>query len=601
MAKFFNEDKDIKKEKKDFYDILSHFFIGTEKIISGLIASEIVAVKALFGGIGAEFKYVFKQLDKGKRNICTCVGNRVEQYYRANPEKRRVRRKRKHKLIRKFITSKNRIIEKEALLAKKMVKMINRVDEKNDEIAGKTNVIVRRSNKKINLAREWAEVNKRFIATGFMSIICLFIVIVAGLNFLTSFEYSYNGRALGMVKRQEDVLKIVDIVSEQLSKEHNAEIFIDRNQDITFKRIISVNQTVDDTEEVLKKLTYMKNMNAKGCAIYINGKRAAILDNKKTAEGIISQIKSMYVSAADESKYEKIGFKEEIKIKKIATKLGHLQNPDDVMNKLLTGAEHNEIHVVVAGETLSTIAKNYGITLTELKEANPNINPERLNIGQELIMNKPAPMLTIQTVEVATYIEPIPYETVVTETDSLYKGDKKVKVQGVNGERSVTARITKENGIQVASVELASEKIKDPITEQVQKGTKERPATVGSGKFIYPVSGARLTSKYGKRWGRMHWGIDLATSVGTRISASDGGLVIYAGYSGSYGNVVKIDHGNGYTTVYAHCSKLLVKKGDRVYQGQHIANVGNTGRSTGPHCHFEIQVNGAAKNPLNYL
>jgi murein DD-endopeptidase MepM/ murein hydrolase activator NlpD len=92
-----------------------------------------------------------------------------------------------------------------------------------------------------------------------------------------------------------------------------------------------------------------------------------------------------------------------------------------------------------------------------------------------------------------------------------------------------------------------------------------------------------------------------ANSVGTNIYASDGGKVIWAGKKGNYGYCVIIDHENGYQTYYAHCSKLLVKKGERVYQGQHIAEMGKTGRVTGTHLHFEIRYNGKTQNPLKYV
>ena len=90
----------------------------------------------------------------------------------------------------------------------------------------------------------------------------------------------------------------------------------------------------------------------------------------------------------------------------------------------------------------------------------------------------------------------------------------------------------------------------------------------------------------------MHYGIDLSCSVGTPIYAADGGVVTMSGWNGAYGYCIKINHENGYETLYAHCSALYVSVGQRVFQGQHIAAVGNTGRSTGPHCHFEIKHNG---------
>ena len=117
---------------------------------------------------------------------------------------------------------------------------------------------------------------------------------------------------------------------------------------------------------------------------------------------------------------------------------------------------------------------------------------------------------------------------------------------------------------------------------------------------MMPTRG-RITSGFGRRWGRMHRGLDIAASHGTAIKAADGGTVSFAGWNGSYGNMIEIDHGNGYKTRYAHCSKLLVSKGTKVAKGDHIANVGNTGRSTGAHLHLEVIKNGVHQNPSNFV
>lgn len=120
--------------------------------------------------------------------------------------------------------------------------------------------------------------------------------------------------------------------------------------------------------------------------------------------------------------------------------------------------------------------------------------------------------------------------------------------------------------------------------------------------YIWPAKGV-FTSGYGPRWGRMHRGIDIAAPVGTPIVAAAEGEVISAGWnSGGYGNLVKIRHFDGTVTLYAHNSKIHVRRGQFVQQGQHIANMGSTGFSTGPHLHFEIHPQGQkAVNPIALL
>jgi len=120
--------------------------------------------------------------------------------------------------------------------------------------------------------------------------------------------------------------------------------------------------------------------------------------------------------------------------------------------------------------------------------------------------------------------------------------------------------------------------------------------------YVYPVRGT-LTSGFGWRWGKIHKGIDIAAPVGTPIVASAEGVVSFAGWDdGGYGSVIKIQHTDGSETLYAHNSTLLVHKRDYVEQGQIIAAMGSSGRSTGSHCHFEIRLQGyGAVNPMALL
>ncbi|MDP8961056.1 MAG: M23 family metallopeptidase, partial [Actinomycetota bacterium] len=123
---------------------------------------------------------------------------------------------------------------------------------------------------------------------------------------------------------------------------------------------------------------------------------------------------------------------------------------------------------------------------------------------------------------------------------------------------------------------------------------------VGTTGYIWPRC-ATVTSEYGRRWGRMHQGIDIDGDTGNPIYASKAGTVIFAGRSNGYGNLVLVSHGDGVVTAYAHQSAFAVRDGQRVSQGQRIGSVGNTGNSTGPHLHFETRVNGTPVNPRRFL
>ena len=171
----------------------------------------------------------------------------------------------------------------------------------------------------------------------------------------------------------------------------------------------------------------------------------------------------------------------------------------------------------------------------------------------------------------------------------------------------------------ITSTETLAKKIADVKTEK-EKEEQERKAAQEAAKrkkyqitsrgsslprvssYAFPLkSYSYVSSEYGSRWGTTHTGIDLAAPAGTHIYSWRSGTVTFAGWSGGYGNFIIVDHGDGFVTRYAHCSKIAVTKGQTVSQGQVIGYVGTTGNSTGNHLHFEVKVNGNFVNPRNYL
>jgi murein DD-endopeptidase MepM/ murein hydrolase activator NlpD len=499
-------------------------------------------------------------------------------------------------------TGKSRYLlsDKVQSLSDVLAKIVTITDYGLDNLYNKTISFKNKCIRVWNLLCSWADNHKGPIAIGLTACIVVASVSAMLIGSFTAYEYKYRGKTLGVVKDQQDVYKTVDIIGDKLSMTYGAEIIIDKDKDISFEKVVKWDVKVDSKDDVLNTLTYLSDVNANAYAIYKDDVRVAVLDCKDAAEEILQAIKDTYIKDDESTEYESVGFAEKVRIDEVNTKIGNIQKKEEILEYLLTGSVEKRIHIIESGETFNQIAKDYGLEPSELQASNPDVDPDKLQIGQELVLNQVCPVLTVQTKEITTYVAKIDYDIEYEETSTLYKGEQTVKSRGVAGERKVVAEIVRNNGIEVSRNELSSEIISEPKAQVVLKGTKDPPPLVGTGKFIYPTRG-RLSSRFGYRWGRMHNGIDIAAPAGTKIRAADGGVVTFAGWDGALGYCVRIDHGGNRTTVYGHCSKLFVKKGDKVYQDQHIANVGNTGRSTGPHLHFEIRINGVPKNPLNYL
>lgn len=208
------------------------------------------------------------------------------------------------------------------------------------------------------------------------------------------------------------------------------------------------------------------------------------------------------------------------------------------------------IHVVEKGQTLYRIALVYGVDLKALQRANGIRNPRQLRVGQRLTIPGAK-----QALEVPPFPEPIP----------------------------AAARI------QVAAAGPRIEEIRPP-------GIDHDP-----GAWIWPIDG-RYTSGFGARRKRhIHAGIDVVAPQGTPIYAAREGFVSFVGRQGGYGQLVILDHGDGWTSRYAHASKILVRAGETVDPGEKIALAGRTGRATTSHLHFEIRRNGKALDPLRFL
>ncbi|WP_338460832.1 peptidoglycan DD-metalloendopeptidase family protein [Synechococcus elongatus] len=309
-------------------------------------------------------------------------------------------------------------------------------------------------------------------------------------------------------------------------------------------------------------------------------------------------------------------------------------------------ATGSQDYTVKSGDSLSRIAAQFGLSLQDLLQANRLNNPNLIFVGQRLTIPQAG-----QSTLAATTLPPLLRQRVTEETSSqiaanLSSGlDAELTIeslsspppsnlnrlditaassfpsQGLSSLRSLSPVVSPAPALKpqqpepekVAVAPLGSETyepllaslLKTAVAPELPSLNSDELLPGGSDRFagyIWPARGI-LSSGYGWRWGRMHRGIDIAGPVGTPIVAAAAGVVVTAGWnSGGYGNLVEIQHPNGSLTLYAHNNRILVRPGERVQQGQIVAEMGSTGRSTGPHLHFEVHPRGnGAVNPIAYL
>ncbi len=331
-----------------------------------------------------------------------------------------------------------------------------------------------------------------------------------------------------------------------------------------------------------------------------------------TNAGISEQIEKWWASAEVQTEksfedYElgtsTIGFAENIEIVEAYLPASQMKPVEQAIQELTMEQEQQVIYEVQSGDTLSEIAIKVDIPMEDIVAMNDSLEDVNsiLQIGQELIITVPEPELSVVRHEVNYYEEIYDQEIVYIDMDDWYTYEKEVVQQPSAGFRKIVADETFVNNELVEREILKEEVVMEAVAKIVKRGTKIPPT------YIKPLSGGRTTSKFGPRKAptkgasTYHKGHDWATPTGTPIYASSGGTVKKAGWGSGYGYVVYIDHTDGRQTRYAHLSKVLVKVGQKVKQGEKIALSGNTGVSTGPHLHFEMLINGKQVNPISYL
>ena len=451
--------------------------------------------------------------------------------------------------------------------------------------------------------RLWARMERhRLHPAVFLGLGCTLAVFIALCSVYTvGTTVSYDGRIIGAVDSQSTAEAARSRLESVTARTLGTTFSIDDSL-IQYSSGFLKRQDMVDGETIEEELSEEVGLVTPAYCLYVDGERIGATPYEGALEELMEQMKQAVTTEDTIS----CSFAEDVEVKQ------EYVPTDDIMNlgylaEILYSTKTAEVtYEVKKGDTWSEIAEKHGLTSSELKALNPGYDINKLQIGEVLTLSASVPYLTMTVVQRERYVDEVMYDIEYTDTANLYKGDYKVTSAGQYGAADVMATVTYVNGEETERTVLSSVMLKEPVTEQRLRGTKERPTWHPTGTFRWPVSG-RITSYFGGRrspggiGSTNHKGIDIAAPRGTPVYAADGGTVTYAGWMSGYGYLVRIDHGNGYVTYYGHNSSLTVSVGQHVYKGQQITRVGSTGNSTGNHCHFEVRYNGVAKNPLNYL
>lgn len=455
---------------------------------------------------------------------------------------------------------------------------------------------------KVSLKSKQANITKKSkIIMGAGALFLVAALVAFSINSsLSVYTISINGIEAGYIDKPSKVGKIIESIKDDYRDQSgSAEIGFDNSKIKIAKADVDKSDIALLSSGELKKFLAEKSLySARSWVIKIDGENVVSASTEAAANEVIDTVKKSYI--AKDSVLISAVFKQDVTVSNEMASLDLIKEPTEAASLILTGTATPKSYVVEDGDTMWDIAAKTNMKTAELISANPGFDPAKLKIGQTLNLFEKKPYVNVVTVEQAIENKAINFEIIYENTGALYKGEIKVKSPGVLGSEVSKLEVVKENGVWVSTKVLSSSIVSQPVNQVALKGTKPISTFTGTGDLNWPVSGA-ISSPFGSRGGDRHTGLDISASKGSPIVASDDGVVVFASYEGAYGNLMKLDHGKGVQTWYAHCSSFTASIGDVVRKGDVIASVGTTGRSTGYHLHFEVRINGVPVNPRNYL
>lgn len=454
--------------------------------------------------------------------------------------------------------------------------------------------------------KQGVQKHKKFLPTLFsyaMPLVCFGImvfVISAGLNENYAIEVSLNGEQIGYVDNYNVIANADNVIKNKLVTLEEDQQW---NIEPEIKVVTTMGKSIVDERRLSDQILQASDENIiSATGLYVDGEFQGAVEDPEKIQQALDGLLEPYM---DGNENKTVEFVQDVVLTDGIFFTDTLVDVDKLVKKI-TGLVAGEIwYTVIQGDSPSLIASKNNLRLKELYNLNPDLEGGGLWVGDKILVSQAVQFLQVKEVVREVRNVEIDYKTEQKANNSMALGKTKTVQKGEKGLNKVTVDVTYIDGIAQSETVIETVVVKEPVTEIVEVGRYLSNGVIlenaGTGAFGWPTGGGvRISRGFAGQY-PAHNGVDIAGPYGTPIYAADSGVVTTAKYTRyGYGVYAVINHGNGYETLYGHCSSLVVSYGQQVVKGQLIGYMGSTGNSTGNHLHFEIKSGNIRYDPYRF-
>ena len=436
--------------------------------------------------------------------------------------------------------------------------------------------------------------------------VVLFFTVQYWSNLTFALSLEYDGQQLGYIRDESVFDDAVNMAAERVINTDDSFV-VERTPRLTLA-VVSSSELLDRNTVCDRILMTSGDAITQASGLYVDNKFQGAVADRAALDGVLDGILDQYRTGAENERAE---FVQKVEVVDGLYPTTAVVEAQQMQEFLTSETVVEKLYTAVPNDSVSLIADKFNMSMDELRAMNPQMVNDFILVGDELVVQRPQQFLRVKVIRTIEYDEDINYATLKETDSSQYVGYERVKVEGVTGKRHIKAEIVLMDGMEQSREILENTVIQEAVNKVIVVGSKaygsDNTVTEGdgitNGQYVWPIPAGQVISQ---PYHSGHRALDLSGGVLNKpVIAADGGVVVEANatdwWGAGWGYYVLIRHQNGDLTRYAHLNRVDVVVGQKVSQAQQIGLAGSSGRSTGPHLHFELIRGGVQINPLPYL